>query len=155
MSELRILCAVRGGPQSRHTVDRAVELAQERGAHLIFLYIVDAEFLGYATVGRPSVVLKELRTTGEFMMHILKEEVGRRGVDADCVVRTGDARRQIIESLRWQDADILVMGRPVKSPGADMFTEESLARFIERVRAKTGIEVVVAGTPATSSESDT
>lgn len=143
-STTRVLCAVRGGPYSQHTVNRAIDLARERNARLVFLYVVDAEFLGYATVGRPRVILKELRATGEFMMTILRDRAVRQGVDADFVVRTGDVRRQIIESVRWQDADILVMGRPVeRSPGSNTFTEEGFAEFVEQVRTKTGVEVIV------------
>ncbi len=141
-----VLCAIRGGPFSQYTVQRAMQIAQERHARLVFLYVVDAEFLGYATVGRPRVVLRELRTTGEFMMSILRDRAIRQGVDADYVVRTGDVRRQIVESVRWQDADVLVMGRPIRSPGSDTFTEETLAEFVDRVVTKTGVEVVLADT---------
>lgn len=123
---MKILCAVRGGPQSQLTVTRAVELAREHDAELVFLYVVDAEFLGYATVGRPSVILKELRATGAFTMEMLRERVAHDGIDTDYVVHTGDVGRQIIESVRWQDADTLVMGRPVKSPRDEYLHREEL-----------------------------
>jgi hypothetical protein len=40
-----IVCAVRGRPESRTTVTRAVDLALEHQAHLTFLHMIDAEFL--------------------------------------------------------------------------------------------------------------
>ncbi len=123
-------------------------MARERKARLILLYIVDAEFLGYATVARPSVILRELRRTGEFMMDILQKRINRQGVEeVNAIVRTGGVRRQIIESLRWQDANVLVIGHPVKSPGTNTFTPKSLKNFLDNVRSKTGVEVVVVGAP--------
>jgi nucleotide-binding universal stress UspA family protein len=146
----RILCAVRGGSPSQRTIDWAVEFAKERGGRLIFVYVVDAEFLGYATVGRPSVVLRELRATGEFTMNLLTRRLAEQGVEADAIVRTGDVQRQIIECIRWQDADVLIVGQPVTSPGRNTFTSKSLNTFVGDVRAKTGIDVVVVENPATS-----
>lgn len=142
-----VLCAVRGGAQSQITIDRALRLTRERQARLVLLYVVDAEFLGYATVGRPSVILRELRSTGEFMMDILRGRIESQGVDVQAVVRTGDVRRQIIESIRWQGADVLVIGHPIKSPGTDIFTAKSLPQFIADVETKTGVEVVIVGAP--------
>ena len=40
-----IVCAVRGGPKSRETVTRAIEMALERGAKLTFFHVIDAEFM--------------------------------------------------------------------------------------------------------------
>lgn len=148
-----VLCAVRGGAQSQITIDRAVQVAQEREARLVLLYVVDAEFLGYATVGRLSVILRELRSTGEFMMVILERRIESQGVDVQSVVRTGDVRRQILESIRWQDADLLVIGHPIKSPGTNTFTAKSLSQFVEEIEEKTGVEVVVVKVDEAASES--
>jgi nucleotide-binding universal stress UspA family protein len=147
-----ILCAVRGGNASQRTIERALEVARERAARLVFLYVIDAEFLGYATVGRPSVMLRELRTTGEFTMNILIKRLRDEGIDADAVVRTGDVRRQIIESVRWQDADLLIIGQPAKSPGRSTFTPTSLKKYVADVKAKTGVEVLIVDAPDASGE---
>ena len=40
-----ILCAIRGGPASKATIARAIDLAHETGARLVFLYIVNLDFL--------------------------------------------------------------------------------------------------------------
>ena len=42
-----IICAVRGGPESRETVTQAINLALEYEARLTFLHVLDAEFLEY------------------------------------------------------------------------------------------------------------
>jgi nucleotide-binding universal stress UspA family protein len=59
-----IICAVRGGAESRDTVTHAIELALEGGARLTFLHVMDAEFLQHATVGPLSVVYSELMEMG-------------------------------------------------------------------------------------------
>lgn len=151
---MRILCAVRGGPQSEHTVNQAIALAREHNAEVVLVYVVDAEFLGYATVARPGVILKELRSTGEFMMEILKNKIARDEIIVESVVRTGDVHRQIIESVRWQDADVLVLGHPVKGRGRSTFTEKSLEEFAERVRTATGAKVVVTEASPVPAEQD-
>ena len=41
-----ILCPTRGGKGSYSNQDRAIALAKERGAEVLFLYITNVEFLG-------------------------------------------------------------------------------------------------------------
>ena len=70
----RIVCAVRGSPESRATVTRAIDLALESGARLTFCYVVDAEFQAQAAIGSPlSVVYRELISMSEFTLLILKD----------------------------------------------------------------------------------
>ena len=40
-----ILCATRGGEASHHTQERAIELAKERTAKLVFIFVYDTRFL--------------------------------------------------------------------------------------------------------------
>ena len=56
-----ILCPVRGAKRSLETVERAIDLADEHGAKLTFLFVADVDFLGYATVARVKVMLDELK----------------------------------------------------------------------------------------------
>ena len=65
-----IVCAVRGGAESRDTVSHAIDLSLEGRARLTFLHVMDAEFLQYATIGPLSVVYNELSEMGTFAMMI-------------------------------------------------------------------------------------
>ena len=49
-----IVCAVRGIPESRKTVDAAIEIASKQDARLTFLLIL--EFLTFDNPGRENVV---------------------------------------------------------------------------------------------------
>ncbi|MFN2188571.1 MAG: universal stress protein, partial [Candidatus Promineifilaceae bacterium] len=74
-----IICAVRGGPESRETVTQAINLALQYGARLTFLHVLDAQFLEYATIGPLSVVYNELLEMGKFSMLIISDRAQRRG----------------------------------------------------------------------------
>ncbi|MBN1657269.1 MAG: universal stress protein [Anaerolineae bacterium] len=149
----RVVCAVRGGPESRDTVTRAIDLALQHDAHLIFFRVMDAEFLVHATVAPLSVVYRELTEMAHFTMSILCDRAQRRGVaHADSVVREGNVLRQIRQLAAQEEVDILVMGRPVRSPGSNVFKPAEFDAFVselEGLRAGLQVEVV---TPATDAE---
>lgn len=92
----QILCAVRGGPESRETVTYAIDLALFRGARLAFFHALDARFLNHATTGPFSVVYQELVEVGKFAMLILVDRAQRRGVaEVNYAVREGNIRKQL------------------------------------------------------------
>jgi nucleotide-binding universal stress UspA family protein len=108
----QVACAVRGGPESRETVKRAIALALESGARLTFFHVMDAEFLGYATHGTLRVVYHELREMGKFVMLILCDRARARGVtQVDYILREGNVQKQLCKLAVETGAEILVMGR--------------------------------------------
>jgi nucleotide-binding universal stress UspA family protein len=126
----QILCAVRGGPESRQTVSYAVNLALDTGARLTFFHAMDAEFLEYATVGPLSVVYQELTEMGQFTMMILKDRAERRGVEkVDYIVREGDIRKQLRLVAKETEAEVMVIGRPTRSPSRNVFHPDEIESF--------------------------
>lgn len=127
-----IVCAVRGSPQSRETVTRAIDLASEMGARLTFFYAVDAEFLARTTVRGPlSVVYRELLEMSEFTMLILKDRALRRGVaDVDSIIREGDVRSQLLRLIREVQPDVLVLGWPLRGAGRPRFKPDEFKAFV-------------------------
>lgn len=149
-----IVCAVRGGPESRETVTRAVDLALESGAKLTFFRVLDAEFLNHATIGPLSVVYSELRELGQFAMLILCDRAERRGVKSvEGIVREGNVRRQLHEFASETNADVLVMGRPTRSPGSSTFKPAELDDYVAQLEREANLQVIVVGT-STSAEVD-
>lgn len=127
---LQILCAVRGGRESRQTVTRAIDLALEARARLTFFHVMDAEFLEHATIGPLSVVYNELREMGEFAMLILCDRAQRRGVEnVDYIVREGNIRKQLKQIAIETRAEIMVIGRPTRSPGRNVFRSDDIEDF--------------------------
>lgn len=138
-----IVCAVRGRPASRATVTHAINLALEHQARLTFLYVVDAEFLEYATVGPLSVVYKELLEMARFTMIILCDRARRRGVqDVNYLVLEGNMRKKLRQFAIDTSAEILVMGSPTPGPGKKMFTQNELDQYIREIEAKSDLHVI-------------
>ncbi len=142
MNVKHVACAVRGGPESRATVMKAIDLSLECGAKLTFVHVMDADFLGYATIGPLSVVYRELMEMGNFIMLILRDRAIRRGVkDVDYVLLEGNIRKKLRGFVRETNASLLVMGRPVRSPGSNVFKEKEIEEFAEELRREGELEV--------------
>jgi len=141
-----ILCAVRGGQESRNTVTRAVDLALENNARLTFFHILDAEFLGAASLSMAPVrsIYQQLHEMGEFTMLILCDRASRRGVKrVDYQVQEGDTKKLLRQVAIDTHADIMVMGRPVRSPGSNVFTEVAFDDFINSLVEDTDPHIIV------------
>jgi nucleotide-binding universal stress UspA family protein len=140
-----IVCAVRGSPQSRATVTRAIDLALEHGARLTLFYAVDVEFLARTTVRGPlSIVYRELVEMSQFTMLILKDRAERRGVSqVEFLIHEGDVRAQLLSLIREMQPDLLVLGWPMRGEGRPRFKPDEFRAFVaelERV-GNTQIEV--------------
>lgn len=143
-----IVCAVRGGPESRETVTQAIALALDSGARLTFFRVLDAEFLNHATIGPLSVVYRELVEMGQFAMLILCDRAQRRGVEnVDCIVREGNVRKQLREFAIETHADIFVMGRPVRSPGSNTFKLAEFDTWVSELEEEADLEIRVVTPP--------
>ena len=137
-----IVCAVRGGPESRETVTRAIDLALESGASLTFLCIMDAEFLEHATVGPLSVVYSELKEMGQFALLILRDRAQRRGVaQVDCIVWEGNIRKQLRQFAIETHAQVMVMGRPTRSPGRNVFKSAEIDAFVADLEREANLRI--------------
>ena len=140
----RIVCAVRGGPESRVTITKAINLAAEHSARLTFFHVVDAEFLSYASTGGAlSVIYNELHEMGVFAMLILVDRAQRRGVEnVDYLVREGNIRKNLHQFAIETSAEIMVMGRPTRSPGSNVFKADDFDEFVAQLEAAGALKIV-------------
>ena len=138
-----IICAVRGGPESRETVTQAIDLALEYRARLTFLHVLDAEFLEYATIGPLSVVYHELNEMGTFTMLILTDRAHRRGVkQVDYVLPEGNIRNELIRYANETKAEMMVMGRPTRSPGRNVFKITEFDDFVAELEQEGNLTMI-------------
>ena len=80
----KILCATRGGEASQRTQNAVIEMAKAEGATILFLYVVDVEFLRLTAHGvRPDIVAEELEHMGEFLLAMACERATAQGVVAE------------------------------------------------------------------------
>ncbi len=140
-----IICAVRGGRESRETVTHAIERALEYNARLTFFHVMDAEFLGYAlpTMVTLRGVYQQLHEMGEFAMLILCDRATRRGISrVDYLVRDGIKQENLRQLASETRAEILVMGRPVRSPGSNVFKPAEFDQFTADLERDANLIVV-------------
>jgi nucleotide-binding universal stress UspA family protein len=136
-----IICATRGGEESYRTQDKAIELAKERGDTLLFLYVVDLQFLDKTAAPIVVDVENEVNHLGDFLLLMAKEKAAEQRVIADTVVRKGKIRKEIIKAVIEFDAVMVVMGRPSGEESA--FKLEELESFTAEIRKETGAKTVI------------
>ena len=107
-----ILCPTRGGEASIPNQLKAVELAQERGANLIFLYVSNVHFLDHtaAPVTEIDIVEEQLDEVGEFLLTMAVERAREAGLEAECVVRRGVFRQAVIDVINSNPVELVVIG---------------------------------------------
>ena len=138
-----IICAVRGGPESRDTITKAINMALEGDAKLTFFHVADAEFLAPATIAPLSVVYHELIEMSKFAMLILCDRAQRRGVtQSDYKVVEGSIRTQLRQFAINTRAEVMVIGRPTRSPGSNVFSPDDFDAFIANLAEESNIEIV-------------
>ena len=140
----QVLCAVRGGPESRETVTYAIDLALETGARLTFFHALDAEFLNHATIGPLSVVYQELVEMGKFTMLILVDRAQRRGVaEVNYAVWEGNIRKQLHQAAIETKAEVMVMGRPTRSQTQNVFKFDEMESFAAELEKEGHLRLIL------------
>ena len=138
-----IVCATRGSEASRRTQERAIALAQERGAPLIFLFVVDAAFVRMTNKDLADVVADELERLGRRLLSVAQARAREHDIDAEVAIRHGDVQQAVDDFLREVNASTLVIGAPRSSAEHPAFDPAALDEFAARIRADVGVEVIV------------
>jgi nucleotide-binding universal stress UspA family protein len=138
-----IVCAVRGGPASRPTIEKAIALAKNSGLALYFVYVVNIDFLDHTIISRVQTISKQMQQMGEFILLTARANASSKGIEAQGVVRHGNVPAEISAQCHEVQADYLVIGRPQFHLDDSLFTEALLDEFIQRVEEQTGAKVVL------------
>jgi len=105
---------------------------------------MDAEFLEHATVGPLSVVYSELKEMGQFALLILCDRAQRRGVaQVDCIVREGNIHKQLRQFAIETHAQVMVMGRPIRSPGRNVFKPAEIDAFAADLEREANLHILL------------
>ncbi len=141
----KILCAIRGGETSQKTQDRAIQLAKENDAELLYLFVADTAFMDKtARAFRRDTITREMDHMGEFLLLMALERARKQGVRASLLLRHGDFHTELIEAAREQDIMMLVLGKPA---GEDsLFCLKELQALAQEIETETQVKVVFADT---------
>lgn len=138
-----IVCSTRGGEVSHRTQERAIALACERGAALIFLFVVDPSFSKPADELLASALADELERLGNQLLCIARARAREHKVDADVIVRRGAVRPTIEGFLREVNASALVLGVPHTTLGTQVFASRKVSQFAQELHSTVGVDVFI------------
>jgi nucleotide-binding universal stress UspA family protein len=140
----KIVCAIRGGPYSQATINKAISLAKETGLQITFLYIVNLDFLARSTSLRTHTINKEMEEMGEFILLTACSQAAEKGVSAVSVVRHGQVGEEIVKLCNELGARYLVIGHPqLDEDERNVFSHTRLTNFAGLVEEQTGAVVVM------------
>jgi len=138
----KILCATRGGEASYRTQEAVIALAQAQDDSIVFLYVLDTDFLDYTERAvRPDVVATELEHMGEFLLAIACERAEKQGIDATSCVKHGKLADALKETAVEQEVTLVALGRPAGEESR--FQIEGLQKLADEITAETGIEAQI------------
>ncbi len=140
-----IVCAIRGGPDSQPTIEKAIEAAIETGLTIHFLYVVNLDFLTHTASSRVHIITEEMEEMGDFILRAAQAEAEGKGVEADRIIKHGKVGNVISDVCHELGADYVVLGRPRGKTKKDVFTHEQMVEYAQQVKELTDAEVVFAG----------
>lgn len=136
-----ILCATRGGEASYHTQQAAIALAKEHGDEIVFLYIINLDFLDKTSAPIVVDIETELEQMGRFFLLMAKERADEQAVEARTIVRRGKIREEILQAAIDEGVTKVVLGRPAGDQSA--FEMSGMKEFMEEIERETGAEAVL------------
>jgi nucleotide-binding universal stress UspA family protein len=137
----KILCPTRGGQASYPNQDFAIELAKEKNADLLFLYVSSVRFLGRTASPVVVDVQKEIDEMGEFLLTMAQERAGKSGVQADGIVRRGTFHEVLEAVVQENQIHIVVLGTSAQDTG--FTTQDYMEELSAELSSKTGAEFIV------------
>jgi nucleotide-binding universal stress UspA family protein len=138
-----IVCAVRGGPGSNSTIQRALALGREQNLPVYFLYVVNLDFLAHTSSKRLKTAKEEMRKLGEFILLKAQKQADESGVKAESITREGKVREEILQLCKEKQADFAILGQQSSDVENNVFSQQQFQQFIQRLEKETGVKVVV------------
>ena len=138
-----IVCAVRGGPGSHPTIQRAIDLAEEKSLPVYFLYVINLDFLAHTSSGRTKIVKEEMQKLGEFILLRARKEAEARGVQVEDITREGKVRQEIIKLCKERQADYAVLGHQSSDAEKNVFSQQQFRQFISQIEKESQAQVIV------------
>jgi nucleotide-binding universal stress UspA family protein len=136
-----ILCPTRGGEGSYPNQDRAIAIAKERDAEVLFLYITNVEFLGLTAAPKIVDIEHEMDEMGEFMLIMAQERAEKAEVKAATIVKRGQFNHVLAEVIEEYQIETVVLGSSFEGTG--VVTAEYIHDLVDEIGSKTGVEFFV------------
>jgi len=138
---MTILCPTRGGKESHPNQDFAINLAKERGADLLFMYVSNIQLISRSA---PPIVVdieEELDELGDFLLSMAQERAEKSGVPAKVTVRRGVFTKVLREVIEENQINTVILGSSRKETG--IVTYEHLQELSTELSQELGVEFIV------------
>jgi nucleotide-binding universal stress UspA family protein len=136
-----ILSPTRGGESSVLNQDRAIALAKERNAELIFLYVSDVQFDDELPQETRVNVGAELEDLGQFILSMAKERAIQENQQVETLVLSGNFRQVLDKVIQENNVDMLILGSPVEA--GSFTTPVFLQKLSSELANKYSLEVIL------------
>jgi nucleotide-binding universal stress UspA family protein len=137
-----ILCAIRGGPSSQPTISSAIQLAQDTGETIHFIYVVNLDFLTHSSSSKTNHISQEISEMGEFILLSAQEQAAAVGVESQGIIREGRVVDEIVNYCQEQNPLFVILGRPEEEGESNILSQERLQAFADRITEACQAQVI-------------
>jgi nucleotide-binding universal stress UspA family protein len=127
----KILIATDGSEYTKKAVDHGIELANNTGAKLHAIYVIDIKAYGFPLSASTEYTYSILRQEGDMAIKYVAERAEAAGLEAEGIIVEGHPADEIIKYAEKNSIDLIVMGTLGKS-GLDRFLMGSVADKVIR-----------------------
>ena len=103
-----ILVPTDGSPQAARRIERTIDFAQQEGATVHALYIVDTKRYGEPALSSMEVLIGNFEDDGREHLGALVDAGARKGVIVDPHCSHGDPAKKIVETAEELHVDIVI-----------------------------------------------
>ncbi len=136
----KVLCATRGGRASQPTHARAIQIAGDMNAEIIFLYVFDKNALPREATPLVINVEAQIRHMRHFLDQTAARQAEQAGVHSRVIVRAGSLLEQIQSIAREEEICVAILGNPKERSG--LFKRDALRSMAKEIASSTGMEVI-------------
>lgn len=123
------------------TQERAIALAKERGARLVFVFALDTAFLDKFVAPHVHAVDDEIKHMAEFLLLMARDRAEKAGVTAEYVVREGALAEVLVAVAQEVKATLIILGRPREDHVTTLdYLQHELLPYLEQA---TGAETLL------------
>jgi len=145
MSYRKIVCGVTGSTHAQKAALEAATLAKTHGAELVLVYVVDTEFFrkGLAVEVSSKSVGETLSHLGTHILDLAEQLALTQGVSPKKVVKSGTVMEGLVQVIKEEGADLLVVGHEHKTFFEKHFFKGSVEDHIQELEQRSGVKVQV------------
>lgn len=140
-----IVCGVTGSIHAQKAALEAAALAKKDDARLVFVYAVDASFLGQSLMAEVSQghVETSLLRLGDHILAHAEELVAPLGIVPEKIVRMGAPLEVIEQVIREEKGDLLVVGHEERTRFERNLVKGEVEKHVDVLKKATGANVMV------------